>query len=324
MSEHISSKLEKTKIELSKCCRLIQSGVLLVTMILFAAAIDLGHKTGRAEANDSEMIVIPIPEQVPATEGMVKLPDVSLYYWDSGGTGTPIILMHPLTGSGKVWSYQQPFFAKAGYRVIGYSRRGFNGSETGPEDNPGTASGDLLNLIDALGIEKFHAVATAGGAFVAADFAISHPERLQSLVLACSTLRARGDEISQMTSGLRPKDVTLPEYFMELSPSYRAANPQGTELWKHNEKNSRSSVGGTRQGFANTITLDGLRQFTFPTLVIAGGADLIAPPPVMRVFANHIPNSEMVVINEAGHSAYWERPDVFNQVVLTFICKHEN
>jgi pimeloyl-ACP methyl ester carboxylesterase len=296
--------------------------------VLIVSGVDAIVNTAKA-ADDPGLVPIPMPEQVPAKEGSLKLTDVSLYYWDTGApakndTGIPIVLFHPFTGSGKVWGYQQPVFAKAGYRVIGYSRRGFNGSETGPKDKPGTGAGDLLEMLDRLGIQKIHAVASAGGAFVAADFALSYPERIQSLVLACSILGASGGEFTKMTSGLRvPGYENLPEYFHELSPSYRAANPEGTEVWKRNQENSRNATtGGTNQPYMNKITLEKLEQLKVPTLLIAGGSDLIAPPPVLRLFSRYIHGSELVVINEVGHSAYWERPDVFNAAVLKFVRKH--
>lgn len=302
--------------------RLLQRSALLAASTLIATGVDAAFDTAPA-AQDPGLVAIPIPAQVPAKEGMAKLTDVSLYYWDTGGLGTPIILFHAFTGSGKVWSYQQPAFAQAGYRVIGYSRRGFNGSETGPKDKPGTGAGDLMEMLDVLGIKQFHAVATAGGAFVAVDFALSHPERIQSLVLACSILGASGGEFSKMTGGLRVQGVTLPEYFQELSPSYRAANPEGTEVWKNNQETARSAS-DINQPYVNKITLEVLGQLKMPTLLIAGGADLIAPPPVIRLFAKYIPNNELVVINEAGHSAYWERPDLFNKAVVEFIRNHSS
>ncbi|MGC3980379.1 MAG: alpha/beta hydrolase [Steroidobacteraceae bacterium] len=303
--------------------RLLQGGALLAASTLVVTGIDAVTNSAQAATEDPGLVPIPMPAQVPAKEGMLKLKDVSLYYWDTGGSGTPIILFHPFTGSGKVWQYQQPVFAKAGYRVIGYSRRGFNGSESGPKDKPGTGSGDVLEMLDVLGIQKFHAVASAGGAFVAADFAISYPERLQSLVLACSILGASGGEFSKMTKNLRPPGYeNLSEAFHELSPSYRAANPEGTDIWTHNQETSRNGEGGINQPYANKITLEALEKFTIPVLLMGGGADLIAPPPVVRLFAKHIPKSELVIVNEAGHSAYWERPDVFNAAVLKFIRKH--
>ncbi len=123
-------------------------------------------------------LTVPVPAQAPQTEGLAKLPGVSLYYWDTGGSGEPVILLHPYTGSARVWSYQQPVLAKAGYRVIAYSRRGFAGSQTGAKDDPATAADDLGALMDFLSLPRAHLIASAHGAFAALDFTLSHPARV--------------------------------------------------------------------------------------------------------------------------------------------------
>ncbi|MGZ8494914.1 MAG: alpha/beta fold hydrolase, partial [Candidatus Binatia bacterium] len=127
---------------------------------------------------------IPIPEQAPATQGIAELPGTRLGYWDTGGNGTPVIFSHPASGSALIWLYQQPVFAQAGYRVIGYSRRNYYNSELAPANNPGIASEDLHNLSQFLGLKKFHAVSSAAGGSVAVDYAFSHPERLLSLTVS--------------------------------------------------------------------------------------------------------------------------------------------
>jgi pimeloyl-ACP methyl ester carboxylesterase len=221
-----------------------------------------------------------------------------------------------------MWPYQQPVFAKAGYRVISYSRRGHNNSEPVPRDNPGTASHDLHNLIEFLNIGRFHAVGSAAGCAVAADYAHSHPERLHSMVLACGLGGVTDVEYVKASESLRPKGFNeMPADFRELSPSYRAANPQGAAQWLALE---HKAVTGNRVGQrpANKITLAGFEKMQVPTLLIAGDADLWQPPAMTRMLARHIPNSELVVVPEVGHSIYWERPDVFNSVVLDFMGRH--
>ena len=68
---------------------------------------------------------------------LATLPDVRLAYWDTGGEGETVVLLHAGTGSHAVWEYQRPALLDAGYRVIGYSRRGHLGSEEGPADRLG-------------------------------------------------------------------------------------------------------------------------------------------------------------------------------------------
>ena len=297
--------------------------ILQGSALLGAASTLADGAPAHAAANVSDpMVPVPLPVQVPAQEGFAQLPGTRLGLWDTGGDGAPIVLLHPATGSALIWGYQQPVFAKAGYRVISYSRRGHHNSEPVPRENPGAASQDLHNLIAFLNIAKFHAVGSAAGCAVAADYAHSHPERLLSMVLACGLGGVTDADYVAASESLRPKGFNeTPADFRELSPSYRVANPQGSAQWLALE---HKAVTGNRVGQrpANKITLASFEKMQVPALLIAGDADLWQPPAMTRMLARHIPNSELVVVPEVGHSIYWEQPDVFNSVVLDFIGRH--
>ena len=265
---------------------------------------------------------VPIPEQVSAKEGHADLSGARIWYWDTGGAGTPVVFLHPATGSTLIWLYQQPVFAKAGYRVIAYSRRGHYNSPAATPEDPGIGSVDLKNLMEVLAVKKFHAVSSAAGGSVATDFAFSFPEKLFSLTVSSNNLAARNGYIAHAAESIRPEEEKdLPRWFWELGPSYRAANPAGVEKW--NELN-RKSVGfrGPRQKLTNEVTPAKLETLSVPTLLVTGTADLVTPPSIMRMIARHVPNNELVIIPEAGHSPYWEQPEIFNRAVLDFIGRH--
>lgn len=271
---------------------------------------------------DDPLIPVPIPAQAPAKEGSAELPGTHLWYWDTGGAGAPVVFLHPATGSTLIWLYQQPVFAQAGFRVIAYSRRNHYNSDLAPEHNPGTGSEDLHNLMEFLGVEKFHAVSSAAGGSVATDYAFSHPERLLSLTVSSNNLAARNGYIAETAARIRPKEEKdLPRWFWELGPSYRAANPGGVEKW--NELTRRSVTGkGARQILANLVTPAKLETLKVSTLLITGAADLVTPPSIMRMIARHIPDNEVVIVAESGHSPYWEQPEYFNRTVIDFIRRH--
>jgi pimeloyl-ACP methyl ester carboxylesterase len=264
----------------------------------------------------------PIPAQAAAKEGLAQLPETRLWYTDTGGGGQAVVFLHPATGSALTWGYQQPAFAAAGYRVITYSRRGHYNSDPVPNDKPGSGSQDLHELIGALGIGKFHAVASAAGVSYALDYALSHPDRLTSMVLASGTGGVRDADYIAMLVNVRTKgfDQMSPE-FRELSPSYRALNPEGVQQWIELH---HKAVSGNRLGQkpVNDISWAALQRLKMPTLLMTGDADLIWPPPLLRLFAKHIPNNETLIVTEAGHSIYWEQPEVFNRAVLEFITRH--
>ena len=268
---------------------------------------------------DDPMIPVPIPEQVSAKEGMAELPGTRLGYWDTGGAGEPIVLLHPASGSALIWLYQQPVFARAGCRVIAYSRRNYYNSDLAPADNPGTASGDLQNMIEFLRLERFHLVSSAAGGSVAADYALSHPERLLSLTVSSNNLAAASGYIAEAAAKIRTKEWDdLPRWFRELGPSYRAANPAGVQKWI--ELNHKSETGkGARQKLVNVVTPEKLETLKVRTLLMTGAADMFTSPSIMRMIARHVPDNEVVIAPECGHSIYWEQPEFFNRTVLGFI-----
>jgi pimeloyl-ACP methyl ester carboxylesterase len=268
------------------------------------------------------MAPVPLPAQVPAREAMAELPGARLWFWDTGGTGTPIVLLHPASGSGLIWGYQQPVFAKSGYRVIAYSRRGYFNSESGDRANPGIGSEDLQHLVDHLGLGKFHLVASAAGGSIASDYAISHGDRLLSLTVSSNQFGLAEGEITAAGARIRPRIWDeMPVEYRELGPSYRAVNPEGFKLWAELERKSGFDT-AVRQRLANRITEAMLGQLKVPTLVISGAADLATPPSIARMLAARIAGSELAVAAESGHSVYWETPEVFNRAVLEFAAKH--
>jgi pimeloyl-ACP methyl ester carboxylesterase len=271
---------------------------------------------------EDPFIPVPIPPQVPAREGTVQLGDIRLWYWDTGGDGEPIVLVHPASGSGLIWSYQQPVFAGAGYRVIGYSRRGHYKSSPIDEHNPGTAAGDLHGLVEHLGLEKFHLLGSAAGGGVAADYAFSHSERLSTLIVSSNSVGQRSGYIVEHAHRVRPKEWEgLPMWFRELSPGYRGANAAGTQKWI--DLNAIAVIDDElRQKNENSIDPKTLETLQIPTLLLTGACDMSTPSSLLRMVAEHVPNNEWLVAAEAGHSFYWERPELFNRVVLDFVGRH--
>lgn len=298
--------------------------VISMTLLAGGAALCGSVREVMAAAPDAgdpaPLRVNPPPSPLTAPAAVARLGEVDLWYWDTGGEGTPVVLLHPATGSGLVWGYQQAAFAAAGHRVIGYSRRGFNGSSAGDPEKPGTAAEDLRALLDHLRIERAHLVGSAAGGIVAASFALSNPQRVRTLVLACTLLAPADPAIRGMLSAVRePWYRELPHEVRELSPSYRAIDADGVHRWKELHERSRGDNPPMNQPIGEAPTLAAIARLAMPVRLIAGDADMISPPPLARRFAEAIPGSSLVVIPECGHSAYWERPREFNAAVLDFL-----
>ena len=152
-----------------------------------------------------------------------------------------------------------------------------------------------------------------------------HPERVRSLVVASSFGGVQDKTYLEVQHRIRPPEIQdLPVELRELGPSYRATDPEGTQRWLAIEQASHQegSLGPTGQPPQHPITFARLETMQVPVLVISGDADLLSPPALMRLFANHIPDCQFVTVPEAGHAAFWEQPDIWNGLVLEFIGHH--
>lgn len=263
-----------------------------------------------------------VPAQAPATDHMIDVGGVRLSAWDTGGTGETVVLMHPGTGSAAIWGYQQPALVQAGYRVIAYSRRGHGTSGRGPDNDSASAVDDLVRLLDALKVGRFHAVGFAAGGYIPPDFAISYPGRLLSITLACTHGGVSEPEFRRRIGSMLPRPFSeMPASFRELGPSYRAGNTEGVKQWEALEHAARPAPPPPLRA-RNALSWSAIESIELPVLLVAGGADLYMPVPLVLEYATHLRNGRVVIIEECGHSAYWEQPDVFNRVLLEFLSQH--
>jgi pimeloyl-ACP methyl ester carboxylesterase len=265
------------------------------------------------------------PALAEAAHGsQIDLPGVKLWYTDTGGKGVPIVLLHANTGTSATWTKQNEAFAKAGYRVIAFDRRGWGQSiadaSTGPQ--PGNIASDLNALVAALKLEKFWLLGVAGGGFAALDYAAWHQDRLRGLIVGASTGSFSEKVMTDFIQRIAiPGLDRLPGQYIELGLSYRGADPDGTARWIDIEEHARQP-GAPAQPLRTPNTFAKVETIAVPTLVLVADADLYAPQALMRVWTSHIRHHDWVVIEDAGHSVAWEQPDAFNAAVLRFLRKH--
>lgn len=264
----------------------------------------------------------PIPAQAPVIEGQLALANgAELWRWDTGGDGPVAILAHPASGNQASWAYQQPVLAAAGYRVIGYSRRGYYGSGAGPADEPGSQAGDIAALMDALNIDSAFLVGSAAGGSTVLDFALAFPERARAVVIASSLMSIQEPDYQAASARARgPWFESLPVEARELGPSYRACCPDGVAAWL--AIHELNLGGAPRQPLLSDITWNTLGAMATPSLLLTGDADLYMPPAVLNAVAQRMPQAECAIAPNAGHPIFWEQPEWFNTTVLDFFKRN--
>jgi 3-oxoadipate enol-lactonase len=241
-------------------------------------------------------------------------------YYEVHGEGPPLIFAHGVGGNHASWFQQVPYFSRW-CQVVTFDHRGFGNSKDVP-GGPGRSAfvEDLHALLDHLQIRQAALVAQSMGGWTCLGLALSYPERVSALVMADTLggidapglLHERLQQVRQATD-------KLPQLERVLSPGFRQRNPARSELYAQ----LASFNASTRQTLAGRYTVevksDKLAKLAVPVLFIVGREDVLVPPDVARLAAKLVPNAQLTEVADAGHSVYFEQPEVFNQRVLSFL-----
>ncbi len=252
------------------------------------------------------------------------IPGARLWFKETGRHGTPVVFLHAASGTNNSWGLQEPAFIESGYRCIAYDRKNWGRSES--VTPAGSAGDDLEALAQHLGLNRFHLVCTALGGIVGLDYTVEYPDRVISLTVSSSFTGVTDQSYLDVQTRLRPPEISnRPIELREVGPSYRAVNPEGVAEWLRIEESSRHEITPEEgQSPRSEMTYARLAAMQTPVLMLTGGADLLSPPSMMKLVADHIPNCRFEVVPEAGHAAFYEEPEVWNKLVLEFIGQHDS
>lgn len=247
-----------------------------------------------------------------------------------------VLLLNGTSGHIEAWTHNIRSLAQR-YRVVGYDYPGHGYTTLAHDDlEIPTYEEHLLGLLDTLGLERVHLMGESLGGWIGIKFAASHPDRLRSMVLSAPGGRMISTRNINRVSPISEKAVTEPTYENVKSRLQVVIHDPG--------KISDELVEVRRNIYAQPGFLESMRAITalqdydirarnqvteadyaaisIPTLLVwtdhepSGGAELGAQ------LAALIPNSDFLLITEAGHWPQWEDPAAFNDRALEFLAQH--
>lgn len=252
---------------------------------------------------------------------------IKLYY-EIYGDGDPVVLIEGLGSQLQSWATQVPIYSKH-FKIVVFDNRGAGKSDK-PEAGYSTQdmAQDTASLMDELGIESAHIIGKSMGGMIGQWLAINHPNKVQKLVMGCSSASRDevGNEILRMgreiATNMGPKAVWLMSLYLGYTREYIEIN-LGTikEAMRTVPDDPEALQGYLGQSFAveghNTVSK--LDQIMSPTLVMLGETDLIASPKRSGQLAKLIPKSQLRIFPKVGHGFWRERQKEVDKLVLDFL-----
>lgn len=308
--------------------------VLIVLLILLAVLLGLPYLLPVHEGGIAPAELVTDPDGA-----FLTLQNVQVYYEDQGSPDAPVLLLiHGLFGSTATWRYNVDALAGAGYRVITFDRPGFGLSDKVATFNYSVSNQATLTaeLMDALDIATATIIGHSAGGNVAVHFAHQYPERTARLVLVDAAALAGGPpafvgslvafgpiwrwgRVGLQAYFTRPNlENTLKGFYVDSSfvteadydLYWRAFQTPGWDL---------ALLGLTRDGAGSQLGQAAINAITAETLILWGAQDNATPLNQGETLVAWLPNSQLVVLPDAGHQAFEEKPDAFNTALLNFL-----
>ncbi len=235
-------------------------------------------------------------------------------YLEEHGDGFPVLLIMGLGANLDWWDPRLVQGLSETWRTVLFDNRDVGRSDRSPgEYTIGSLAEDAAGLLTAQGISRAHVLGISMGGMIAQELALSHPEKVERLVL-CSTYCGGTHAIRPSPSTLRtmmqiagagtPEEAARLTVSLCFTPEFAQANPEGIERWVKQVLRSPTppeSQVRQLQAIAAFDTFDRLPGIRSPTLVLHGKRDILIPPGNAPILAHAIPGASLHVLEHSAH-----------------------
>lgn len=260
------------------------------------------------------------------------------FYYELTGSGPHLVQISGAVSGHEAYGPITPVMAEH-FTVLDFDHRGYGKSDR-PEQayDMGVWSSDLAAMLDALGIDRAHIHGGSMGAFIAVDFAVNHPDRVDKLILGGGAAKSgywaqcmfriwqdlanaygvTSDELIRaiMVTGFSQATLDQPGFGEDLVEGIRGIISRNV---------TPTIFQQACQAMIDYDVTDRLERITAPTLVMVGSDDNLTPlhqepsGAGMQYMADHIPTAELAIVPNAGHAHLFERPGESCEIILEFL-----
>ena len=246
-------------------------------------------------------------------------------YYETAGSGPPVVLLHGGNLDSRMWDDQLPFLAKS-FTVTRYDIRPYGRSAL--TEKGFSSVDDLAALMDVLGITRASLVGLSLGGRIAIDFALTHPDRVDKLVLmgpglsgfpfnqkdeAVQAMMARartGDARGAMELWLQHPMMAPAMARPTLAARIRPIAMDNARIW------TNLAVG---ERVPNPPAIKRLGEIRAPTLVIVGERDVPDIQQIVTLIGAGVRGARTQVVPGAAHLPNLEDPALVNRLLGEFL-----
>jgi pimeloyl-ACP methyl ester carboxylesterase len=248
----------------------------------------------------------PLPDT--DTQGYIENEGARIWY-ATYGSGKPVILLHGGLGNSSNWGYQVPALVENGYRTIVIDSRGHGRSTR--DEKPYSyelMASDVLSVMNALRVEKATLIGWSDGACTALILGDKNPERVAGVFFFACNMDSSGTKEFEFTPII---ERCLNRHMKDYAQLSTTPDQFGTF----------SEAVGHMQRTQPNYSADDLTKINVPVVIVHSEDDEFIKREHAEYLAQSIPNAEFVFLPGVSHFAPLQRPEQFNDAMLTFLGK---
>ena len=256
------------------------------------------------------------------TRGPTSRGPVRVHAEVEGPSDAPTVVLAPSLGTTlEMWRPQVPELRRH-LRVVRYDHRGHGRSPVPPGPYElDELSGDVLRLLDDLGVGAAHVCGVSLGGMTAMRLAMAAPQRVARLVLVCTSARLGPPQAwTERAAAVRAGGITavadtvISRWF---TPAWAAAHPDPVaQMRALLLATPPEGYAACCEAIAGMDLLADLPRIRARTLVVAGAEDPVTPPAHARAIAERIPDARLEILSSAAHLANVEHPEAVARLLL--------
>ena len=264
---------------------------------------------------------------------VVKSNGINIHY-EECGSGEPLLLLMGLSAPGAAWELHVNEYKKH-FRCIVLDNRGAGASDKPPGDyTTELMASDSVNVMDALGIDRFHVNGISMGGAIAQQIAIAHPSRIKSCIITaswayCGNYMKNVFEMMKITrTNLSRTDFPVAFFLWLYSAKFYEANPQA--ILEGMQGNTTDPSPMPQPAFNSQAaacmshdTRGRLDKIVAPVLLTAGGKDIFTPIECSQYLHEQIKGSTLEVFEGYAHTHHWEDLEKYNRITTEFVNKNK-
>lgn len=248
-------------------------------------------------------------EDFAFAERSVRADGFDIRYVEAGD-GPPLIFVHGAAGLRITRAHE---LLAARHRMIAFELPGFGDSQV--NDRSGSLrdlAATIWHALDALAIERCALWGQSFGGKLALWMAVREPDRLDALVLSAPAAIL-------LDAAPLPPPEEMPRVLYAHPERAGAASPLRPDV----EAKQRALVGRLIGPPREADLEEAMRRLEVPTLVLFGTEDRLTPPELGRVYRELLPHCQFVIVYDAAHALYADRPEAFAAIVSEFVERRE-